>query len=148
MTEYERQPVASPALIEALMTQALADTARAYWNINQTGWGPWLKDYEDLDVEDYNDIERYFPMALGDITVTHVKQFSGYGGHPLGTLLKFEFRGFWVTSWFNTKRLYYEADLSRDVTPHELVNWFECLEEHIRWLDKAHWDSLRAKATG
>jgi hypothetical protein len=124
---------ASPELIEALMTHVLMATSTAYWNINQESWG-WEYDAED------NNVKRYPPMQLGDILVTH-REFPESGD----LLFEYHFGNLTVDTWFDSKRMFYHSNLSRDMTRYEMVDWFQRLIDHLRELSARAIDDYRGR---
>jgi hypothetical protein len=112
---------ASSELIEALMAHVLMATSTAYWNVNQDWWGE-----PDAD----NNVERYPPMQLGDILVTHRESEEG------DVLFRYHFGDVTVDTWFDSKRMFYHSHLSRDMTRYEMVDWFQRLIDYLHGLTR------------
>jgi hypothetical protein len=116
-----RQVLQHPRLIEALMTHVLMATSTAYWNVNQS---PWARG-------DESNVERYPPMQLGDILVTHREsEESG------DLLFQYHFGDLTVDTWFGSKRMFYHSNLSRRMGRYEMMDWFERLIDYLYGLTK------------
>lgn len=129
----------SPDLIEALMARVLDITNTTYWNVHQEAWSKSGNVYRENDVDDIPNPDRYPPMQLGDILVTHHEFGSGN--------LLFEYSAFdlTVSTWFDSKRMFYHAHLSRGITRYELVDWFERVIRHLYSLTADAIEKLQAE---
>lgn len=100
------------------MAEVLRTTSTVYWNLHQELWG-------DRDHPSYAGGQDLFPIQLGEVVVT--LEDTEFGDR----LLKYQYDGLTVSSWIDTKRLFYHAHLSKEVSRYDLVDWFEKVQDYL-----------------